>query len=573
MVRALVNSEGPSKLSWESVAWVLALLGAVAPLWVSQSVPMVDLPQHLQLISALHRLHDNSTLYPELLAQRPEFTPYLGYYYAVSLLNWLLPLELANRVFLSAYVIGLPLSLAFLLRSLQRPTWPALLSIPFAYGDNFGWGFVNYLAAMPLGILTCAFFVRAIADAANRKRWAILLGLSLFSVLAFHIQIFIWLAVALPFLLLTTPAPEGTNWRVRIPALLGVTPAVLTSLVWIGMRLSRPAEIAPGQPWKAWGPMFSDANLAWVPFEQNRVDLITTLGNMLSDRADMTAVLVAFALAAFGIALQAFVGHGNEERLGHRLLIATLAIAAPLLFFFGYGMPSFAAAVGAGAIFFIGAKPNVEGRLARFRMLGLLLVALALFFWLPFDIRGFVYRLNTRFSTLAAALAVCCVPAVSVVWNKRLVWLGVILAALTANPLMKAFREFDSEMAQLNELVPFVQPKPRVMGLIFNTASKYFYHPMFIHASAVLARERGGIPNFSFASTPHSPLMYPNGVPPTFPSEWNPQAMNWEREGKYYDTFLVRGVHPQQFFGPLMGSQVELVKQSGDFFLVKRLGP
>ena len=67
--------------------------------------------------------------------------------------------------------------------------------------------------------------------------------------------------------------------------------------------------------------------------------------------------------------------------------------------------------------------------------------------------------------------------------------------------------------------------------------------------------------------------MYPNGVPPTCPSEWNPQAMNWEREGKYYDTFLVRGVHPQQFFGPLMGSQVELVKQSGDFFLVKRVGP
>ena len=62
---------------------------------------MVDLPQHLHLISVLHRLGDPTTLYPELFARRPELTPYLGYYYAVSLLNWLVPLELANRVFLT----------------------------------------------------------------------------------------------------------------------------------------------------------------------------------------------------------------------------------------------------------------------------------------------------------------------------------------------------------------------------------------------------------------------------------------------------------------------------------------
>ena len=135
MVRALVSRD-----HLEKAAWIFALICGVAPLWATQALPLVDLPQHLHLISVLHRLNDASTLYPELFARRPELTPYLGYYYAVSLLNWAVPLELVNRLFLSAYVAGLPLSLAFLLHSLKRPTWPALLALPFAYGDSFARG-------------------------------------------------------------------------------------------------------------------------------------------------------------------------------------------------------------------------------------------------------------------------------------------------------------------------------------------------------------------------------------------------------------------------------------------------
>jgi len=50
-----------------------------------------------------------------------------------------LPVDVANRAFLTLMLAALPLSLAFLLRSLGRPAWAALLAIPFAYGDSFGW--------------------------------------------------------------------------------------------------------------------------------------------------------------------------------------------------------------------------------------------------------------------------------------------------------------------------------------------------------------------------------------------------------------------------------------------------
>src|SRR6185436_10338164 len=105
--------EGVQRRAWiDRGVYAAAVALGVLPLWVTSKLPLVDLPQHLHLISVLHRLGDPSTLYPQLFESRGQLTPYLGYYHAVSLLNWLLPLETANRVFLSAYVAGLPLSLA-----------------------------------------------------------------------------------------------------------------------------------------------------------------------------------------------------------------------------------------------------------------------------------------------------------------------------------------------------------------------------------------------------------------------------------------------------------------------------
>src|SRR5258708_27116229 len=139
----------------DGTAWAIAFMAGVLPIWVAPHLPFVDLPQHLHLISVLTRLHDPSTLYPQLFDARAIVTPYLGYYAIVSALARVLGVDVANKIFLSAYVVAMPLSMAFLLRSLDRPTWPALLALPFAYGDNLAWGFINYCAALPLTFVAC----------------------------------------------------------------------------------------------------------------------------------------------------------------------------------------------------------------------------------------------------------------------------------------------------------------------------------------------------------------------------------------------------------------------------------
>lgn len=500
--------------------FALALLAGVAPLWCARQLPMVDLPQHLHLISVLHRLDDPTTLYPRVFAARAELTPYLGYYHLVSLLSWLVPLELANRLFLSAMVLGLPLATAFLLRSLGRPRWPAVLTVPFAYGDSFGWGFVNSSASFVLALLAAGLFVRALTDAFHRRRWAVGHAAVLLAVVLMHVQGFLFLALALPFLLFTTRVPEDADrraFRPRLAAVLSTLPAVLLFVIWGAGRLLAPAEVEEGAPWKAWGPLLSARNLAFKPFAQNVDELPEVLANLLRDGGDRWGLRAVVALAAVGLALW-IAGQRSSGR---------------------------------------------EGPVERWRITGLAVLAALLFLLLPFDIRGAVYYLNTRYAHLAAPLAVAAVPPIAARIRPALLAAGAVAALVLAVPLGAGFHAFDREAAPLLRFADETPPGPRIMGLIFDPGSRVVRHPVFLHAAAVPARLRGGITNFSFARTPHSPVRYRGAPPPTFPSEWRPDGFRWDTMGPAYTHFLVRGVDPRAIFGARLGTEVSPVDSAG----------
>jgi hypothetical protein len=158
------------------------------------------------------------------------------------------------------------------------------------------------------------------------------------------------------------------------------------------------------------------------------------------------------------------------------------------------------------------------------------------------------------------------VPAI---WARRFVLVAATVAVVVAVPLWTAFRAFDLESAALAELAKSAGPKPKVMGLIYATGSHTMTHPVYLHASCEVARERGGLTNFSFALTPHSPLMYRGSPPPTFPSEWQPNQMQWETQGSHYDHFVIRGARPEQVFGARLNTELFVAAQAQDFFLVR----
>jgi hypothetical protein len=509
----------------DRLVYVLALVAGVVPLWATHYLPFVDQPQHLHIISILSRLGDPSTVYPRLFQARHTVTPYVGYYAIVSALSPFIGLDVANKMFLSAYVVAMPLSMAFLLRSLGRPVWPSLLTLPFAYGDNLAWGFINFCAAVPLTYLSCGLCVRAMTDGRRRPLMAVWLAASLTAVLLFHVMAFAFACAALSLLLCTTRVP-GESWlRARRFALAGSVPAVALFTSWVALRLGQPSRVVYGAPWRAWGPVFSNQNLFYKPFTQNLAELPQVLANMLRDGSDRYGFYAVCACALGGIVARLLPAWADEHR-------------------------------GSTA--------------ERSRMAALGALALALFFIAPFDIRGYVYYVNTRYAQLAAPLVFASVPAVRPQAARALTIGAALAATLSVVSLAYGFAQFDRESKALDAMVAATGEQPMVMGLIFDPYSRIVTHPVYAHSSAVLAAARGGATNFSFALTPQSPVSYKTTPPPTFPSEWNPEQFDYATQGAAYDHFLVRGVQPVQVFGRLLDTELYVAAQADGFSLVRR---
>jgi hypothetical protein len=271
--------------------------------------------------------------------------------------------------------------------------------------------------------------------------------------------------------------------------------------------------------------MLSPQNLSYKTRTENWNELFENLADLLRDQSDRYALYAVLAVAVAGLFIALFSSEKRSVR---------------------------------------------EGAIERWRMLALAAVAAILYFTLPFDIRGYMYYLNQRFAHMLAPLLLAAVPPVAARFRPYLLAAGTAAALVTAVPLAIAFHTFGSEAKELDGLAAQAGPKPRVMALIYDRRSAVMTHPVFLHAGAVLAREGGGFTNFSFASTPHSPLQWKNGAPPTFPSEWNPQDFNYAAIGPAYDTFLLRGPRPEQIFGPLLQTELEVRGQALGFWLIQR---
>ncbi|MFP2901333.1 hypothetical protein [Corallococcus sp. 4LFB] len=341
-----------------------------------------------------------------------------------------------------------------------------------------------------------------------------------------------FLAFGLPWLLFTTPVPEdaagrgiAARLRPRVPALLGVVPGVALFLSWVVLRFGNPPDIQPGAPWKAWGPTFSPQNLAWKGFEQNRAEFFQVLANTFHDGSDRWPLYAVGAVAVAGWVL-GILGPGPGTRR--------------------------------------------EGRWRAGGCWG----------WACWRWRSTSCCPSTSGGTSTTS------TRATRTWPRPCWWRacrrrgrsgggpwGVAAAAsalLLAFVMGRGFQRFSEEARELEVLSGLAANRPRVMGLVFDPRSSVVRFPVFIHAAAVVARERGGVPNFTFATTPHSPLRYRGEVPPTFPSEWRPQELDYATQGTWYDHFLVRGVHPSRVLGGRLQSELVIVGQAGKSWLVRR---
>jgi len=518
---------------WVPAVWGVALLAGIAPLWLARDLPMVDLPQHLYVLEILRHLRDPASTFVTTFAARFRFVPYLGYYAVVGALDHVLPLEVANRAWLSLAVLAYPLSVALLLDALRRPLWPALMAAPLAYGDSFAWGFVNTLMATPLAVATLALFVRALTRPAERARCA--LGVSVTSLAGFftHPAPLAFLALAVPWALLTTRAPDdapGEGWRAllarRALPLAALLPVVLAAITWLTTTGAQPSTAPGGGPSALHGLLASDASVHET-LQANLGAFLVLLSNQFRDGTDEISLLAT-------------------------LLVIALA---PIARFFESAPP---VAV---------PSPGVD----RLRRLGLVAIAFALYLTLPLAIRGQIQYLSPRFAALAALLALALVPRLGPRSLRIFAAAGVAVALTSGVMLSLGYRRYAEEAAPLRRLAAACSDHPRVLGLIFDPQSQIAWRPVYLHGAAVIARLRDGFSDYSLAGGNQIPLRYLHGAPSAFAAEWHPEQFDYATQGAAYDHFLVRGARPDSVFGARLGTELELAARDGEWSLVRRV--
>src|SRR5687767_7484872 len=87
------------------------LAGAVTavPFWVGRFMPLLDLPQHLAVVAVLRHHGDPAWGFARFFdVEWGELTPYWTYYLALWALSWIAPLEVASRLYLTAYALAVP---------------------------------------------------------------------------------------------------------------------------------------------------------------------------------------------------------------------------------------------------------------------------------------------------------------------------------------------------------------------------------------------------------------------------------------------------------------------------------
>jgi hypothetical protein len=225
---ALAARRNPVLVAVFAVLWGFALV----PLWRPRLLPLLDLPNHLSAIAIWHRYGDPSWGYSKFYTLNLLPVPYWGYFFPVHLLSYVFQIEIANKIYLSAYLLAFPLGAALLAQRMGRSVWLSLFAFPLAFNFNFSFGFITYCAGATL-LLYALWVLDRFLEAPSRGR-AVALGLLTLALYTTHVLPWLFFGVAAMVLLFCH------GWRPR--RMLAAAGLMLPSLVLAMWGFHRAAD-------------------------------------------------------------------------------------------------------------------------------------------------------------------------------------------------------------------------------------------------------------------------------------------------------------------------------------------
>ncbi|HQC44142.1 MAG TPA: hypothetical protein PLC97_02775 [Myxococcota bacterium] len=489
---------------------VLTLL----PLWWYRIIPMQDIWQHLALVDIIHNYNAPGSVYPEYFILPSTPKPNLLYYYLTHWIGLLTgSLEIANKMVLSLYVLGLPWAYLFFLRSFDRSKWLALFSFPFVYSAMFSYGFAAFVLATPMFFLAVGAYRRFICsdEDAPPYHWGIMASAILLLIFFTHAHVFLLTGFVCGLLFLMH---RKGPWRMLLN-LAPFAPALAFFLPWFvvyfiegtpsssGMHFGKITELFGGRFYKP---------------SQVLNSFFFYLGDYFRREADDALFLLLMLTALILLIVRPAPQFPKDSK--QKLKYVDLEIITVLL-----------------AITVIIFPQHIKAQaIVSMRHLGFTL--LCFFGWLGFD--GVIKRIT--------------VPAVIVLIALHLGGLGNIF---------HGFHRFQKEMDNYPSLFEHVEPGKRLLKITYNQESKVVNHGAYWHMHFFYTLTKGGISDIRFAEYPHNPIQYkPDMVPPSPDPEFY-HTPGW----RYFEYVLTRKSSKPAL--EKVEKELELVSEVNDWVLYR----
>ncbi len=501
-------------------AVAVALYAVVRPLSACRYPPMTDLPFHAAQTSTFRHYLDPSFHLEEQFELHPLGVPYMSMYAIGAVLMLVLPALTATKIAAGVMLALLPAGLAVMFHGMKKSPLLGLLGLGALWVNLTQWGFLNFVGALGLFAMVIGLSLMLV-DKPTKGR-AVALAVTLVVLFFTHIFRFPFaMAAVAGTAIVMYPATK----RLR-PIVAPLLPAVALFGLWLW---ARPKALESGS----------------LPLELHKERLGEVKGLLVGSFADPmevpafeTFLRVMMAVAAASVAISIvslLLGVKRKEPWTWDLGVTVIPLACAAVFLFLF----LALPMQMGAWWYVYPR---EATAACF-------VALGAFPDLP---KPAFLR-----APFAAAIA----------------WAGLSITAVVA----KNYAQFDTVTNDFKVVADEVPRGSKLLYLIFDHSGSTRTNTPFIHLPAYIQADKGGWLSFHFAMWGASPVLYrdpkePGAViPPPVPLrwEWTPQAFNLQRQGAFFDWFLVRQRHsPDAIFAA--DKSIELVDHQGTFWLYRR---
>lgn len=283
------------------IAFAICALAATSPLIVTPLLPMADLPEHMAQVAIWKHLDDSCHEFRKVYELNP-VTPYLLGYGVSRALATTVTVTTAVKVTVWLAIVLLPLAMRVLFARTGADPWWSLLGFPLAFGYSFYWGFLNFILALPIGIVLLALLYDRRSGTVARSLLALLLLLS-------HALMFVFVAgvaalwavrrrswpVFIPFLI------PGCLFGLYVVRLLGREEAAHGGFSWNPgwSRMTDLPSVLFANAWEPWGLVLAGAMTASVALARPHVTREPDRWLLAGAAA---AVYFAAPFGAFGIA-------------------------------------------------------------------------------------------------------------------------------------------------------------------------------------------------------------------------------------------------------------------------------